>query len=892
LLTVLIICTFFALRAPSMGFREFFLSTGAGMDHIEEAIVSWLQLQPNWVQETAARLLSSGPISTTSLHEITELLKTSAGQAKTKQHTFSAITGAASTPDEIRITSLGPVKGIDCLAPRTPLSFGKGNLTVVYGNNGSGKSGYTRILKRVCGKARAAELKSNVFSVTPLERSCIVGYSINGGQTLEDWLADGKAISSLASADIFDADASRSYLTVENSAAYSPPALSFFERLVAVTRDAKSLLQQQQDKLASKLPALPPEFANTKVGKDFLSLHFSKTAAQLAHVLVWSELDTTALTQLNRRLAEADPAAQARAKRTQKAQVLGALSALKSAANLVAFARCAEFHEWRLDAIRKRKAATEGALAIAGTATLSGVGSVTWMAMWKAAEQYSIREAYPAEKFPFAGEDANCPLCQQSLGVDAKLRLTAFNSYVQGVLEKAATAGEERVTVFIAALPAVPPSKEMETAFAAAGISDTDGSANIVRAWDRVRTSCEELRDATREEQSKGFELADLTFCIALEAYAARLEDEAVIFDADSVSFDRAAATKNVLELQGKKGTVQQGTAITDELKRLATFENFDKWKKATTSVGTATSKKAGEISEAVLTEAYISRFNDELKALGASGIKVELTKTRIQSGVPLHLVKLRSLIEGSVGPAQILSEGEFRIVALAAFLADVTGKQSKAPFIFDDPISSLDHDYEWKVALRLADLAKDRQVLVFTHRLSLYGALDDAAKKAGEKWREAHLSQICIESFGGTSGHPVAPEAWNTATKAANNILIQRLDGAKKYADAGDIPAYRIHAQAICTDFRKLLERTVEDDLLHAIVKRHRRSVTTDNKVGKLHRIEKEDGEYFDTMMTKYSCYEHSQSTETPVFLPAEHELRGDLTGLKAWREKFHARV
>ena len=42
---------------------------------------------------------------------------------------------------------------------------------------------------------------------------------------------------------------------------------------------------------------------------------------------------------------------------------------------------------------------------------------------------------------------------------------------------------------------------------------------------------------------------------------------------------------------------------------------------------------------------------------------------------------------------------------------------------------------------------------------------------------------------------------------------------------------------------------------------------------------------------MTKYSCHEHSQSQETPSFLPEEPELRADLESLKAWRESFKKR-
>lgn len=42
---------------------------------------------------------------------------------------------------------------------------------------------------------------------------------------------------------------------------------------------------------------------------------------------------------------------------------------------------------------------------------------------------------------------------------------------------------------------------------------------------------------------------------------------------------------------------------------------------------------------------------------------------------------------------------------------------------------------------------------------------------------------------------------------------------------------------------------------------------------------------------MTKYSCYEHSQSQEVPVFIPEEPELRQDIDSLKQWRKEFVAR-
>jgi energy-coupling factor transporter ATP-binding protein EcfA2 len=276
---------------------------------------------------------------------------------------------------------------------------------------------------------------------------------------------------------------------------------------------------------------------------------------------------------------------------------------------------------------------------------------------------------------------------------------------------------------------------------------------------------------------------------------------------------------------------------------------------------------------------------------LGANRIKVEIARTRTDHGKVLHQLRLKGPVNDQAMPNSVLSEGELRIIALAAFLADVADKPMSAPFIFDDPISSLDHDFEWSVAGRLAELAKKRQVLIFTHRLSLYGAMEDAAKKIGDDWKKQHFRQLCIEAYAGDAGHPVEQATWNAKTEKANNILLDRLRDARIAGDTGGGEIYRNLAQGICSDFRKLIERTVEDDLLNEVVKRHRRSITTDNRLGALPFIKEADCQFINDLMTKYSCYEHSQSQEVPVFIPEEPELLADIESLKQWRKSFKDR-
>lgn len=117
------------------------------------------------------------------------------------------------------------------------------------------------------------------------------------------------------------------------------------------------------------------------------------------------------------------------------------------------------------------------------------------------------------------------------------------------------------------------------------------------------------------------------------------------------------------------------------------------------------------------------------------------------------------------------------------------------------------------------------------------------------------------------------------------------RLDAAKKAGEKNDSEAYRALAQGICSDFRKLVERSVETDLLNEVVIRHRKSVTTDGRLSKLSNISHGDCQFIDHLMTKYSAFEHSQSNENPVEVPDEADLRKDLEALKKWRDDFKKR-
>ncbi|MPS32630.1 MULTISPECIES: AAA family ATPase [unclassified Salinivibrio] len=850
-----------------------------------KTIRDWLHSQQDWLQYATEILLSDRSVPDERIDELIAYLKTPEGQRVTEHREFEGLAANASDASALRLTEIGDIRGIENLSPRHPLSFGEGNLCVIYGHNGSGKSGYTHILNKICGKPRSRDLKPNVFDAAPAERLCKIGYSINGEAREVEWIANSAPIDDLRSVDIFDTEAATAYLTEEKAATYTPPAVALFEELASVCTRIRESLKAQQDGLVSSLPQLPADYATTPAGATYRRLRADLPEAEIQSLIQWGPEDEKTLEQLGERLKAEDPARLARFKRSIKQQLDQLASSLKAAATAFGADGIEKNRSLRTDADNKRRIANEAAKV--DSAELEGVETETWRALWEAARAYS-QTAYPGRPFPVT-DDARCVLCHQPLDERAQQRLQDFEGFVQGKLESEAKAADKAYRRALDALPAALTEEQVTTILQAAGLSESPLAkqmTEVCRQVGRVRAALlgHEAENPT-SPMSWPKELLD-----ELSNRTQALEREASQYEEDAKHFDREHVLKEKLQLEARKWTAQQADAIRAEINRRRCLEEYEQWKRLTNSQGI--SRKAGDIAEEVVTQAFVDRFNQELKALGASRVKVELCKTRTDRARALHKLLLKGARTDQALPESVLSEGERRIVGLAALLADVAEQPQAAPFVFDDPISSLDHDYEWYVAVRLAQLARTRQVLVFTHRLSLYGAMEDAARKIGDDWKRENFHQHCIESFSGTAGHPADQAVWNANTKKANNILLSRLGDARKAGEASGAEAYRALAQGICSDFRKLLERTVEDDLLNQVVRRHRRSVTTDNRLAPLPLIDQEDCKFIDELMTKYSCYEHSQSEETPVFIPDEPELRQDIQSLKDWRERFKTRT
>lgn len=217
---------------------------------------------------------------------------------------------------------------------------------------------------------------------------------------------------------------------------------------------------------------------------------------------------------------------------------------------------------------------------------------------------------------------------------------------------------------------------------------------------------------------------------------------------------------------------------------------------------------KSTEIAQALVTDALREQFAREVESFESAKLAVELRQQNSVQGVPRFKVALTRKPAASVG--QVLSEGEHRCVALAAFMAELATTENRSGIVFDDPVSSLDHMHREAVAKRLISEASVRQVIVFTHDLAFLFELERAAKAAQPK-PEVHISSISR----GTAkagfcqcGPPVKAQSVDKITAS----LTRQLDNKRYHFDQGDQDAWRDTVKSIATTLRDTWEIAVEE--------------------------------------------------------------------------------
>ncbi|MDH6374326.1 energy-coupling factor transporter ATP-binding protein EcfA2 [Paenibacillus sp. PastF-3] len=855
------------------------------MSELLREVEQWLSQRPRWLQDAASRLVNNNTLTDTDHQELIELCKVEAQLLDFEKVFNSVVSKSLSSKDSsmhLRLDAIQNVRGISALGARNPLSFGS-SLSIIYGQNGSGKSSYVRLLKHISGAKKNGKLMGNVYVQEQQPQECSVKITSYDKSSEVNWTPDIGALNELSAIKLYDTDCANVYVNDENEVAYEPWLLQFFSQLTNACIKVGQAIKKEMESISPTKLSHPEGSIKTKSILWLNKLSNITTTEDIDAHCSWVEVDEVTLNSKRQQVAETDPVEKMKQFKHIAQSIKKLHTLLNDVKNSLSDDACAEIINARSDYMKKKKAADEDAKKVFEGLPLDGVGTESWKLLWEHARSFSEQQAYPKEAFPYTSTDSNCVLCHQPLSLEAQSRLNSFESYVKDSLSKQAKTAEEHLAALLKAVKEIPNESTLALHFNSMGITSEEEKQIVIQFCTALQRRSESVKKATTLHQITSLPSEDVLS--AFNEAAIAKEQQASDYEKLSKMDNRDEIKSNILELEARKWLHQNKAIIIENVSKL---KQIAKFKKAQTLTNTqALSTKKSSLSDELITGEYIKRFQKELKDLGGSRINVDLTKTRAERGHIYHQIRLKNC-PTNVRTSEVLSEGEFRIVSLAGFLADVEGGSGNTPFVFDDPISSLDQLFEEATVVRIAKLSMSRQVIVFTHRLSFLTLLQEAAKNLKIKY---DVTWLRAESWG--TGEPGQPPIFANKPESALNLLLNdRLSRARKVLDEHGRIEYDLLAKGICSDFRILIERFIENDLLGDVVQRFRRSVNTMGKLHKLAYISVDDCKLFEEYMTKYSAYEHSQSYETPVMLPEPDELKSDMERIKSWLGEFKKRT
>jgi len=847
-------------------------------------ILKWTETLPNWQRDAARRLLlSEEGLTVTDYDELYLLLKSEHGFSKPeelKAQTLSTVHLPTELADgeTVCLKRLRELKNVNKIPRDQCLNFSEQGITVIYGGNGSGKSGYARVMKHAC-RARDRSEPVHPDAGDPDTATAIPSAIFDievGGKTEEiSWSCNSEPPDKLSTIAVFDSRCARSYLTTEQDVAYLPYGLDVVENLANVV--LPELSRRLDEEIASiDVNTTPYEYlyGKTLVGQQIEGLSVKSDIKVITKLGSLSDEEVRKLGELDKALSETDPVAKAKELQLSAKRLKSYAGKLTKPLTWVcdeAVAKLKKLNQAKIDAEEAEAKAAE--VLQAGEVLLPGTGMQVWKTLFESARRYSA-VAYSENEFPYVSDPAVCPLCQEELSDAAGRRLIRFEQYVKDDVAK--VANEERRKLKIA-------KKKIERADLK---FDDDAVLGELRQMNEALSEIIESFEKSLEVRKKA--MLDCLTTNDWNGMPNLSEDpRAKIRTLAAQQLRTARTLARTADKEKKQKLVEERDELTARLDLskcleavLALLQRMNRkvgLEKCYEQLKTRpiSNKSKQFVSQAVTAELK-NALDQEFKALGVGHIQTTLKEKNIR-GRMYHQLLLD--LPTARKTEEILSEGEQRAIALGAFLAELTLANHSCGIVFDDPVSSLDHWRRRDVARRLVAEAHIRQVIIFTHDTSFLGQLCDEIDDAG-----ISSAMMFLEWRGNSPGYINEGLPWDhQGYKARINALEQAQRRLAKtwptYPGEKDKNKMRHEYNGL----RASLERVIQDVVFNGVIKRYRDWIKVDslkNVVG----FEQSEYEEIDKLHKR--CCDvvsaHDPSSEKDVAVPTAVDLGNDIKTLK----------
>ena len=790
------------------------------------------ELKP-WQSDAVRRLFQSIELSDVDFHELMQMLKASkglqvdAGIPVPVPVPLSVAHLPTTNPlgRPVVLQALHTLTNVNRLAEGQRLTFLPSGITVIYGDNGSGKSGYSRVVKSAC-RARVKDepvLPNARMHELLHETPQATFVAMKDGVSVDVlWRDSQPAPKELASVAILDTRCARAYTDQEGELIFAPWGLDVVENM------ARVVFPRLDRELKAELDALAVSdagFADLKVGDTavarFLTTLSPRTTDEDATLTAtFGEGDRERLDVLTAALVEKSPLEKAKAIREEALRLTGVVDILTGLAALVSDAEVARFAEIDLALTVAVTSEELAATQLRGNnELLDGTGAEVWRRLFSAAQEFIVAHDHPIEP------GRPCPLCQTPLSDVAAGRLERFAAYVAN--EASTRAYGQRLV--------------HQSNFEA--LRDLGLRAQI----DRTTLEHLEAQEAGWTEKLNRFDLdlrarrawminagntshdwesppaIDLALLDLPHSLVEVLKQSAATLDAVREPSTREAMQKEAAELKARQALALRRDAL---LQLLAAMRTRQLLTACLADVKTKpVSDKAGLLASSAVTEHLSRALNDEFVKLGVAHLHTSL-RARNEKGTTK--VKLLLDLPGFQRPELVLSEGEQRVIAIGSFFAELHVSNHQGTAVFDDPVSSLDQVRRQNVARRLVEEAGKRQVVVFTHDTVFLAELIEAIEREQVAHLFHHLSYsqevAGVVNEGLPWHHQKTSDRIDKLEKLAGKFSVSEptMDSVEREAASRDIYG----------KLRGVVERGIEEVVFSGVLRRYNDYIRVPNIV------------------------------------------------------------
>lgn len=776
------------------------------------------------------------------------------------------------TSKQIELATLSDITGVNRLAKKQTVNFAK-NITVIYGENGTGKTGYSRILKTL---GFSYDNNNNIFSnifVATEAKAATIKFKANGVDQTFNWNGANKN-AELVNISVFNSNCVQISLS-DRQLIISPIGFHLFNLVTSELNELTTLLNA---KITSH-PTILFWVDSLNIGTPqqiFISgLSATSTEQKLIELSAFPGAQELELKTKERELSNLNKTLLQTEIQNLNAWVneLGILvSKIQTAQTNFTAANLQALIDFNMQIAELESKTLTGIKEIADTNGIEFYETQQFQSFIKAAEDY----IKIINKRDYPSIEDTCVYCLQPLESSAKELLTSYRTLLNDKTHENLLLLKQQKTNLINQVLKIETNLTFhQPTF---GVDEKENPIQPAEIIEYNKNLGTLKTNFTTDKVKDGS-----TFNIDYPKYIKFLTDKNAAITVvlahkqgllSNLAAKEAELKNTIAELKDRKllstKVAEAKTAILNH-KIVSTLDtNYSSFN--TYSI----SRKTTDAREQLVQQNFNKLFQDELKALRKSHLKIELSfltdkgNSKVSPRISTHIL------------TEILSEGEQKAIALAEFLTELQLDNIKAPVIFDDPVNSLDHRIIDEVAKRFIELSKQRQVIVFTHSILLLHSFIQQSELEHNKQAGVEFTFHRVKDNFGTTGILDEVEEINSYsyyTKKLSIVLTTNPEGQDESKLAAEGYGH----------LRSAIEVTVENSLLQKTIKRYKKGVAFPS----LLRIE---GTKIDTHKGKLNdIYEkccvsidgHSSPTELSTS-PKIAELKIDYAEFKTLRANF----